>query len=169
MKLSRVYTDVTLLQWGAKDTVHDVSFIATSCNAPVERQEAMVENNSQVEFAVRQFFRPYVLLFLSLAVAFAGWSYGYKLSQYLHTSEVTRASLTRAWPDQRNDSISVISHHQLQPVKRIGLQLFAPPALRIARRSPDEVLVSVAAVHEAFRFSSLLPFRAPPIADPSLA
>lgn len=149
--------------------MHDVSFIATSCNAPVERQEPMVENKLHVEFAVRQFFRPYVLLFLALAVAFAGWSYGYKLSQYLHQSEVTRASLTRAWPDQRNGSVSVISHYQLQPVKQVGLNRFATPALRTARRSPDLVLVSVAPVHEAFRFSSLLPFRAPPIANPSLA
>lgn len=145
-----------------------VSSIAISPNAHFERREPIIEN-SEVELAVRQLFRPYVLIFLALAVTFAGGSYGYKLSQYLHHHEVTRASLTRALPDQRNDSISVASHHQLRPVRLIGLETFAPPALRVSHRSRDLILDAPAPVRDAFLFSSLIPFRAPPSTNPSLA
>jgi hypothetical protein len=153
---------------GAKDIVHDVSSIAISPNVQVERRDRMIED-SKVDFALREFFRPYVLAFVALAIAFTGFSYGYKLSQYLHHHEVTRASLTRAWPDQRNDSISSTSHHQLRPVRLIGLDTVAPQALRVSRRSPSFILDAPAPVREAFLFSSLIPFRAPPSTNPSLA
>ena len=129
----------------------------------------MDEQGQEVDFAVRQFFRPTVLMFVALAVAFAGWSYGYKLSQYLHHPEINRASLTRAWVDQRNDSVSVQASHQVDPVESADLDLFAPSALNVARRSPDLVLESPTPVREAFLFSALIPFRAPPSHRSSLA
>lgn len=137
------------------------------------RDAQMVRGGSEMDVAVRQFFRPYVLAFLSLAVVFGGSSYGYKLSQYFEHSEVTRASLNRAWVDHRNDSSAIVSHgpEQVSPAKLLGLVLFSVAAvsLRVSRRTPDLVLDEPAPVREAFLFSSLIPFRAPPITNPSLA
>ena len=59
---------------------------------------------SKLHVAVRQFFRPYVLAFLALAIAVGGNGYGYKLSQYFQHSEVSKASATRMWVDHRDDS-----------------------------------------------------------------
>lgn len=140
-------------------------------NAQVDGRVPLVKGASEVDIAVRQFFRPYVLAFLALAVAFGGWSYGYKLSQYFQHSEVTRASLTRAWVDHRNDSIAVVSHEEVKPGKLIGLALVlvTVASLRVAHRVPDLILNEPAPAREAFLFSSLIPFRAPPITNPSLA
>ena len=137
----------------------------------VDRRDPMVKSTSDFEVAVRQFFRPNVLAFLALALVYAGFIYGYKLSQYLEHPEVTRASLTRAWVDHRNGSIAVVSHEQVRPAKLLGLALITTTALalRVAHRTPDLVLDEPAPAREAFLFSSLIPFRAPPSTNPSLA
>ena len=146
--------------------------IAKSFNTKAERGRSVVKRATEMD-AMRQFFRPCVLAFFSLAVVYAGFSYGYKLSQYFQHSEVTRASLTRAWVDHRNDSIAIVPHGQEQvgPAKLLGLVLLsvAVVALRVSRRTPDLVLDQPAPAREAFLFSSLIPFRAPPITTPSLA
>lgn len=144
-------------------------------NAKVEQRNQMVGPVSDVGVAFRQFFRPQVLALLALAVIWAGFVYGYKLSQYQQHPEVSRASLTRAWVDHRNDSLTVVSSElvrpQVRPSKSLGLALFsaAAPTLRIAHRSPDLVFDEPAPVREACLFSSLIPFRAPPFTNPSLA
>lgn len=151
--------------------MHDVIAIANCRNARVGRQELMAKSGSELDLAVRQFFQPYVLAFLALAVVFGGFSYGYKLSQYFQHSEVTRASLTRAWVDHRNGSLAIVSHDDAQAGKLLGLALIATTALalRVAHRTPDLVLDEAAPVREAYLFSSLIPFRAPPSTNPSLA
>lgn len=143
--------------------------IADTRSAQVERRGAVAGRGSEVDTAVRQFFRPYVLAFLSLAFLFGGFSYGYKLAQYLQHSELTRASLTRAYLDNRNDSAGVVSHAQAPEGKLLALALVAAATMRIAQRTPDLILEESAPAREAFLFSSLIPFRAPPITNPSLA
>lgn len=143
--------------------------IADTRSAQVERRGAVAGRGSEVDTAVRQFFRPYVLAFLSLAFLFGGFIYGYKLAQYLQHSELTRASLTRAYLDNRNDSAGVVSHAQAPEGKLLALALVAAATMRIAQRTPDLILEESAPAREAFLFSSLIPFRAPPITNPSLA
>ncbi len=84
--------------------MHDELPIATRTEAQVERRKLMVARDSEVDVAVRQFFRPYVLVFLALAMAVGGNGYGNKLAQYFHHSEVSKASATRMWVDHRDDS-----------------------------------------------------------------
>jgi hypothetical protein len=129
----------------------------------------MVNRASELGVAMRQFFRPQVLTLLALAIVYAGFIYGYKLSQYQQHPEVTRASLTRAWVDHRNDSIAIVPQQQVRPAKLLALVLVTTAALRVARRTPELVLDKPAPAREAFLFSSLIPFRAPPSANPSLA
>lgn len=148
--------------------MHAEFTIVNARDAQIERPELMVKNPSEMDVAVRQFFRPYVLTFVALAITFGSWSYGYVLSRYLHHSEVSRASLTRAWVDHRNDSIATVSHEQVRP-RLLAVALFTVAALRVAHRSPNLVLDEPAPVREAFLFSSLIPFRAPPSNNPSLA
>lgn len=135
----------------------------------MERQELMGAGGSEVDLAVRQFFRPYVLAFLSLAVIFGGWSYGYKLSQYLEHPEVTRASLTRAWIDHREDSFVAVSNQRVFPHKTLEVGPFGSAALRISERTPDLPVEELAPAREALLCFSLVPFRAPPAINPSLA
>jgi hypothetical protein len=149
--------------------VHADFSIAKTQNAQVERQGMMAGNDSAVGVAVRQFFRPSVLALLALAVVFGGFSYGYKLAQYMQHSEVTRATLTRAWLEDRSASVAVVSHAQADPGKLLGLALVAAALLRMAHRTPDIFFDEAAPTREAFHSSSLIPFRAPPISNPSLA
>jgi len=138
---------------------------------PVDRTEAMAHRVSDFNVAVRQFFRPQVLFLLSLAIIWAGFIYGYKLSQYQPHPEVTKASLARAWVDHRNDSIGIVPHQQIRPARLLSLAVIATTALalRVAHRAPDLILDQPAPAREAFLFSSLIPFRAPPSTNPSLA
>ena len=126
---------------------------------------------SDFDVAVHQFLRPRVLLLFSLAIIWAGFIYGYKLSQYRPHPEVTRVSLARAWVDHRNDSIGIVPHQQTRPTRLLSLALIttAALALQVAHRTPDLILDEPAPVREAFLFSSLIPFRAPPSTNPSRA
>lgn len=153
---------------GAEETVHHLSSITTTSEAQVERRQLVVDSGSEVDLAVRQFFRPYVLAFLSLAVIVGGWSYGYKLSQYLQHPEVSRASVTRILVEHRNDSVVVSSDHRIPPGKLQGLALLTAATPRVSHQQRDLILSESAPAREAFIFSSLIPFRAPPI-NPSLA
>ena len=136
-----------------------------------ERRNLMAKRASDFDVAVQQFLRPQVLILLTLAIIWAGFIYGYKLSQYRPHPEVTKASLARAWVDHRNDSINIVSHHQVRPAKLLPLALLTATvvALRVARRTPDLVVDQPAPAREAFLFSSLIPFRAPPSTNPSQA
>jgi len=150
--------------------VQDVSSIArTYYEAPLRRADSLMVGNAKVDAAVREFFRPYVLAFLALAVAVGGGSYGYKLTQYLQHSEVLRASYSRVWVDHRDDSqISTPEHHVL-PDNLLALELHVSPVPRDSRPTHELVIVESAPSNEAFIFSALIPLRAPPVTNPSLA
>ena len=135
---------------------------------PVDQRSLVARRVSDLDVAVRQFFRPQVLMLLTLAIIWAGFIYGYKLSQYQRHPEVTKASLARAWVDHRHDSIGTVTRQQIRPAKLLALVLVTTAALRMARRTPDLILDEPAFAREAFLFSSLIPFRAPP-SHPSLA
>ncbi len=118
--------------------------------------------------AVRQFFRPSVLACLALAITVGGWGYGYKLSQYLLHTDVTKASHTRMWVDHRDDSFKAGSHaHRPQTLPASGsfdLSTFQTPPL--AR----ELVFSTPLQSRILTFvSPLHPLRAPPISYSSLA
>lgn len=177
LRRTGVYTCDTLLHRSrSQGTVHADFSIAKihvpQPQAQVDRRGWMATGTSDREIAVRQFFRPQVLILLSLAAIWAGFIYGYKLSQYQQHPEVTRASLTRAWVDHRNDSIATGSHQPVRPATVLPLTLLTVTilALRVvAHRTPDLILEEPAPAREAFLFSSLIPFRAPPSTRPSLA
>jgi len=142
--------------------------IATTHEGQFERPTSMVAEGTGLTMAIRQLFRPYVLAFLALALAVGGWGYGYKLSQYLHHSEVSKASATRMWVDHRDNSTLVPAHQS--PVQQIpGSALVALSSPSLPRLSRDHALITPAPARVAFLFTALIPFRAPPALHPSLA
>jgi hypothetical protein len=81
--------------------------IATRSLAPIERTAAASARDSEMHGWVKQFFHPYVLAFLALALSVGGSGYGYKLSQYFQHSGVTKASPTRMWVEHRDESVAI--------------------------------------------------------------
>jgi hypothetical protein len=120
----------------------------------------------KLSLAVRQFFQPSVLSVFALALFVGGWSYGRKLSHYLHNSDLTRASTTRMWVDHRNDSIAapVQQHHQTlhQFLTPQFLVVAVPPLPHFSRR---HVIAEPVQSHTAIFISPLHPLRAPPISS----
>ena len=150
--------------------MHDDLPIAARPEAQVKRPKAPVVRDSEMDVAVRQFFRPYVLAFLALAIAVGGWGYGYKLSQYMQHSEVSRASATRMWVDHRDDSSATAPQHHTRPQRISGFELFALFApLQLQRLSRDHAFTTPAPARVPFILFSLIPFRAPPSLNSSLA
>lgn len=149
--------------------MHFIFPIATETHeAQLERSRSVVVKGLVVKLAIRQLFRPYVLAFLALAVAVGGWSYGYKLSQYLHHSAVSRASATRMWVEHRDDSTLVpVPHRQPQQSPDSTLAALSTPLL--PRLSRDHAVTTPAPMRAAFILTALIPFRAPPALLPSLA
>src|ERR1700739_2512103 len=148
--------------------MHDEFPIATESKVQIQRPSEVIARDSGMPVAVRQFFQPYVLAFVALAIAVGGWGYGYKLSQYLQHPDVSRASVTRMWVDHRNGSVAVPVQHT-RPERISGLALFALAAPQLPRLSRDHVFTTPAPVRVAFIISSHLPFRGPPSLHPSLA
>ncbi len=142
--------------------MHEKLRIAATLEAPDERQKLMVTGDSEIDLAVRQFFRPYVLAFLALAIAVGGNGYGYKLSQYLHHSEVSKASATKMWVDHRDDFSITVSHHQTRPQRISAFELFLVFAPQVPHITRDHALTTPAPARAAFVISSHIPFRAPP-------
>jgi hypothetical protein len=149
--------------------VQDEFLIAVGPEAHVERQRAIGARDSKMDLAVRQFFRPYVLAFLALAIAVGGNGYGYKLAQYFQHSEVSKASATRMWVDHRDDSSITVAHQQTRPQRISALELFLVFAPQVPRLSRDHAVTTPAPVRVAAVISSHIPFRAPPSVQPSLA
>ena len=149
--------------------MHVIFPIATETHeAQLERSRSIVVKDSVVKVAIRQLFQPYVLAFLALAFAVGGWSYGYKLSQYLHHPAVSRASATRMWVEHRDDSkLAPVHHRQPQQTPDSALAALSTPLL--PRLSRDHALTTPAPVRAAFILTTLIPFRAPPTLLPSLA
>ena len=129
----------------------------------------MVAEDFGLKMAIRQLFRPYVLAFLALALAVGGWSYGYKLSQYLHHPEVSKASATRMWVDHRDDATRAPAQGQSQPRQIPGSALVALFSPLLPRLSRDHALTTPAPTRVAFILAALIPFRAPPSLHSSLA
>lgn len=149
--------------------MHDEFLIADKPEAPVERQKAIGAYPSKVNVALRQFFQPYVLAFLALAIAVGSNGYGNKLAQYLHHSEVAKASATRMWVDHRDDSSITVAHQQTRPQRISALELFLVFAPQIPRLSRDHAITTPAPARVAAVISSHIPFRAPPSIQPFLA
>jgi hypothetical protein len=149
--------------------LHDEFSIANSRGAQIQRPSGVIAHDSDVRVAIRQFFQPYVLACLALAIAVGGWSYGYKLSQYLHHTEVSKASATRMWVDHRDNSFAVPAQHQVPPQRISGLALFALCAPQLPRLARDHVVTTPAPARVTIIISSHIPFRAPPASPSSLA
>ncbi|HMG86484.1 MAG TPA: hypothetical protein VK574_12090 [Terracidiphilus sp.] len=149
--------------------MHDELPIAAGPEAQDQRQKLMVARESKMDAAVRQFFRPYVLAFLALAIAVGGNGYGYKLAQYFHHPEVSKASATRMWVDHRDDSSITVSHQQTRPQRISSFELFLVFAPQIPRLTRDHALTTPAPARAAFVISSHIPFRAPPQIQSSMA
>lgn len=118
---------------------------------------------SALRLAVLHFLEPGVLPVLALALIVGGWSYGYKLSHYLHNPGVTKASATRMWLDQRHASVAApVPDHQLpQKFLTLALCVFAVPALPHVSR--EQIVAELPQSHAAEFVSPLHPLRAPPI------
>ncbi len=147
---------------GAEDIVHDRFAIVDRPETRVGRHYPMFTRGSKTDVAIRQFFRPYVLAFLALAIAVGGNGYGYKLAQYLRHSEVSKASATRMWVDHRDDSSLTNAHQQQRPRQISALELFLVFAPQVPRLTRDHALTTPAPARAAFVISSHIPFRAPP-------
>jgi hypothetical protein len=143
--------------------------IPTGHKAQNRRSVPAIVRDSGLPLAVRQFFQPCVLAFFALAIAISANGYGYKLSQYLHHAEISKASGTRMWVEHRDDSSSVVAHRNTRPQRIFGYAHFAFSAPRLPRLSRDHVVITPAPARVAFVISSHIPFRAPPALNPSLA
>ncbi len=135
---------------------------ATNHAAQTERQPLRIAANPAVNIAIRQFFRPYVLACLALAIAVGSNGYGYKLAQYLHLSEVSKATSTKMWVDHRDDASLVIAHQQNRPQRISAFELFLVFAPQVPSLTRDHVLATPAPPRVAVVISSHIPFRAPP-------
>jgi len=144
--------------------LYDNSPVAVALNAKGCRNSAM-----NWSLAVRQFFRPCVLAFLALAVTVGGWSYGYKLSQYLQHSDVSRASHTRMWVEHRDDSVDVQPHQQNGEHKLQNLLCAADGFGQLPHLSRKLVYADPLKSRILTFVSPLHPLRAPPISLSSLA
>jgi hypothetical protein len=148
--------------------VHEKSPIAPERDTGVEHPAGVAAHASGMHLAVRQFFHPYVLAFLALALTVGASGYGNKLSQYFHHAGVSKASPTRMWVDHRDESVAVQAQHHVRP--RIpGLTLFALSTPQVPRFSRDHVVITPAPARVAPFLSSHIPFRAPPSLRSSLA
>ena len=117
-----------------------------------------------LKLAILQFLEPGVLPVLALALIVGGWSYGLKLSHYLHHTDVTKASTTRMWLDHRNDAaVAPVPQRQIEH-KLITPQLCVFSVPQLLRHSlRRQIVAEPASVRINAIVSSLHPLRAPPI------
>ena len=124
---------------------------------------------SALKLAILQFLEPGVLPVLVMALIVGGWSYGLKLSHYVHHSKVTKASTTRMWLDQRNEAtVAPVPQRQVEH-KFVTPQLWA---LSVPQQQPkllhEEIIAEYASVRINAFVSPLHLLRAPPL-SPSRA
>ena len=117
------------------------------------------------KLAILQFFQPGVLSVLALALIVGGWSYGRKLSHYLHNPDLTRASTTRMWVDHRNDSIAAPVQHHQTPQRFLTPQLLVVAVPSVPHFSRQQIISDPVQTHTAVFVSPLHPLRAPPISS----
>jgi hypothetical protein len=119
---------------------------------------------SGVKLAILQFLEPGVLPVLAMALMVGGWSYGLKLSHYLHHTDVTKASTTRMWLDHRNEATAApaapqqVEHKFLTP----QLCLFVVPQ-QLPRLLRQQIVAEAASIRINGFVSPLHSLRAPPI------
>ncbi|WP_348264006.1 hypothetical protein P8935_05610 [Telmatobacter sp. DSM 110680] len=152
-----------------RGTVLSESPIPTRPSKPFERPKTSVARDRGIRTSARQFFHPYVLAFLALALAVGASGYGYKLSQYLQHAGVSKASPTHMWVDHRDDSVAMQAGQFVKPQRIPGLALFAILDPQVPRPSRDHVVVTPAPALVASVISSHIPFRAPPSIHSSMA
>lgn len=142
--------------------MHETFPIANAQNARKARSGSGI---ASLKLTPLRFLQPGVLPVIALALIVGCWSYGLKLSHYLHNSDVTRASTTRMWVDQRNDLIPVPVQHEQNPQESLAFQLciFAVPCQ--PHLSDEWALAEPALSHVAEFVSPLHPLRAPPISS----
>ena len=118
---------------------------------------------SALKRAILQFLEPGVLPVLALALIVGGWSYGLKLSHYLHHTDVTKASTTRMWLDHRNDAVSapVLQDHVEHKFVTPQLCVFSVPQL--SHTAGRQAIAEAASVRINAYVSPLHPLRAPPV------
>jgi hypothetical protein len=136
--------------------------IASLQNAHQSRSQGGLAN---LKLATRQFFQPGVLSVLALALIVGGWSYGRKLSHYLHNPDLTKASTTRIWVDHRNDSIAVPVQHHQTPHKFLAPQFLVAAVPPLPHFSRQQIIVEPVQSHTTVFVSPLHPLRAPPISS----
>jgi hypothetical protein len=135
--------------------------IANSQHAGPARSGARL---SALELAILQFLQPGVFPVLALALIVGGWSYGLKLSHYLHHTDVTKASTTRMWLDHRNEATAAplaqqqVEHKFLTP----QLCLFVVPQ-QLPRLLRQQIVAEAASIRINGFVSPLHSLRAPPI------
>jgi hypothetical protein len=122
-----------------------------------------------LKLAILQFLEPGVLPVLAMALIVGGWSYGLKLSHYVHHSKVTKASTTRMWLDQRNEAtVAPVPQRQVEH-KFVTPQLWV---LSVPQQQPkllhEEIIAESASVRINAFVSPLHLLRAPPL-SPSQA
>jgi hypothetical protein len=118
-----------------------------------------------LKLAILQFLEPGVLPVLAMALIVGGWSYGLKLSHYVHHSKVTKASTTRMWLDQRNEATAAAPVPQRQVEhKFVTPQLWV---LSVPQQQPkllhEEIIAESASVRINAFVSPLHLLRAPPL------
>lgn len=119
---------------------------------------------SALKLAILQLLEPGVLPVLAMALMVGGWSYGLKLSHYVQHSQVTKASTTRMWLDQRNEATAApaaqghVEHRFLTP----QLWVLAAPQ-RLPHFLRQQIIAEPASVRINAFVSPLHPLRAPPI------
>jgi hypothetical protein len=148
---------------GAKDKLHDPRSIAIATEAHSDSSRAVAAGFPSFITAIRAFFRPGVLPFLALALTVGGWSYGYKLSLYLHHPTVGKASATRMWVDHRDDNSLLADSHQSSLPDKFSSPLalvVAPP--RLPQYSRDMDLALPVPSRTSLYYSTRTPLRAPP-------
>ena len=149
--------------------MHAFSPIAGARKTQMMRAGVMGRGGRQASItAVRQFFRPSVLAFLSLALVVGAFGYGSKLNQYRHLFQVNKPSAVRMWVGHRDDSFELSVHHSPQRLPGSESIAASVPPLRLAGWSRDFVLAPPVPLRPAFLASSLIPFRAPPSSHSSL-
>jgi len=122
---------------------------------------------SALKLAILQFLEPGVLPVVAMALIVGGWSYGLKLSHYVHHSKVTKASTTRMWLDQRNEATAAPVPQRQVEHKFVTPQLWA---LSVPQQQPkllhEEIIAEYASVRINAFVSPLHLLRAPPLPPP---
>lgn len=135
---------------------------ANQDQAQSERPIVMSAESSGFEHAVRQFFRPYVLACLAVALAVGGWGYGYKLTQYLQHFGATKASATRMWVEHRDEGLAAPIAKVAKPHKLFGAACFALTIPPVPHFSRDLVVTPPVPSRITIFVSAHNPLRAPP-------